>query len=128
MTLLAFSRADDRDWVLFGNTPTPAETAALTGCLRPTRKCHSSSSACDGRLPSTAAAASCTATYEELLQVAPLGYLQVDEENQLLWCEQARQLLSLQRWERGQVRLAELVRSYELDQLIEQTASNSNER
>lgn len=62
-------------------------------------------------------------TYEELLQVAPLGYLQVDEENQLLWCnEQARQLLSLQRWERGQVRLLlELVRSYELDQLIEQT-------
>ncbi len=62
-------------------------------------------------------------TYEELLQVAPLGYLQVDEENQLLWCnEQARQLLSLQKWEPGQVRLLlEFVRSYELDQLIEQT-------
>ena len=62
-------------------------------------------------------------TYELLLQVAPLGYLQVDEENQLLWCnKQAQQLLSLQRWERGQVRLLlELVRSYELDQLIEQT-------
>jgi two-component system phosphate regulon sensor histidine kinase PhoR len=62
-------------------------------------------------------------TYKELLDVAPLGYLQVDEENQLLWCnEQARQLLGLQRWEPGQVRLLlELVRSYELDQLIEQT-------
>lgn len=62
-------------------------------------------------------------TYEELLQVAPLGYLQVDEENQLLWCnEQARQLLGLQKWEPGYVRLLlELVRSYELDQLIEQT-------
>lgn len=62
-------------------------------------------------------------TYEELLQVAPIGYLQVDEENQLLWCnEQARQLLGLQRWEPGQVRLLlEFVRSYELDQLIEQT-------
>lgn len=62
-------------------------------------------------------------TWEELLQVAPLGYLQVDEENQLLWCnEQARQLLGLQRWEPKQVRLLlELVRSYELDQLIEQT-------
>lgn len=61
--------------------------------------------------------------YEKLLQVAPLGYLQVDEENQLLWCnEQARQLLGLQRWEPRQVRLlVELVRSYELDQLIEQT-------
>lgn len=62
-------------------------------------------------------------TYENLLDVAPLGYLQVDEENQLLWCnEQARQLLGLQKWEAGQVRLLlELVRSYELDQLIEQT-------
>ena len=62
-------------------------------------------------------------TWEDLLQVAPLGYLQVDEENQLLWCnEQARQLLGVQRWEPKQVRLLlELVRSYELDQLIEQT-------
>lgn len=62
-------------------------------------------------------------TYKELLNVAPLGYLQVDEENQLLWCnKQARQLLGLQKWEPGQVRLLlELVRSYELDQLIEQT-------
>lgn len=62
-------------------------------------------------------------SWQKLLDVAPLGYLQVDEENQLLWCnEQARQLLGLQRWEPGQVRLlVELVRSYELDQLIEQT-------
>lgn len=62
-------------------------------------------------------------TYENLLEMAPVGYLQVDEENQLLWCnEQARKLLYLQRWQPGQVRLLlELVRSYELDQLIEQT-------
>lgn len=62
-------------------------------------------------------------TWQHLLQVAPIGYLQIDEENQLLWCnQQARQLLGLQRWEPGQVRLLlELVRSYELDQLIEQT-------
>lgn len=62
-------------------------------------------------------------TYENLLSVAPIGYLQVDEENQLLWCnEQARTVLGLQKWEPGQVRLLlELVRSYELDQLIEQT-------
>lgn len=60
---------------------------------------------------------------QRLLQVVPLGYLQVDEENQLLWCnEQARQLLQIDRWEPGQLRLLlELVRSYELDQLIEQT-------
>ncbi len=62
-------------------------------------------------------------TYEDLLESAPVGYLQVDEENQLLWCnEQARETLSIQRWQPGQVRLLlELVRSYELDQIIEQT-------
>ncbi|NMG07060.1 ATP-binding protein [Brasilonema sp. UFV-L1] len=62
-------------------------------------------------------------TYEDLLEFAPVGYLQVDEENQLLWCnQQARKMLYLQRWQPGQVRLLlELIRSYELDQLIEQT-------
>ncbi|MEA5513875.1 PAS domain-containing sensor histidine kinase [Nodularia sp. UHCC 0506] len=62
-------------------------------------------------------------TYQDLLDFAPLGYLQVDEENQLLWCnQQARNILCLQRWQAGQVRLLlELVRSYELDHLIEQT-------
>ena len=62
-------------------------------------------------------------TCQQLLQVAPLGYLQVDEDNHLLWCnQQARQLLQIDRWQPGQVRLLlELVRSYELDQLIEQT-------
>lgn len=62
-------------------------------------------------------------TRQRLLEVAPLGYLQVDEENRLLWCnEQARQLLDINRWEPGQLRLLlELVRSYELDRLIEQT-------
>jgi len=58
-----------------------------------------------------------------LLDVAPLGYLQVDDENRLLWCnQQARQFLHIDWWEPGQARLLlELVRSYELDQLIEQT-------
>lgn len=62
-------------------------------------------------------------TKQRLLEVAPLGYLQVDEENRLLSCnEQARQLLDINRWEPGQLRLLlELVRSYELDRLIEQT-------
>ncbi len=61
--------------------------------------------------------------YQDLLEMAPVGYLQVDEENQLLWCNRlAREMLYLQRWQPGQVRLLlELVRSYELDQLIEQT-------
>ena len=58
-----------------------------------------------------------------LLDRAPIGYLRIDEENQLLWCnEQARQLLKIDRWQPDQIRLLlELVRSYELDQLIEQT-------
>ncbi|WP_369797137.1 sensor histidine kinase [Kamptonema formosum] len=62
-------------------------------------------------------------TWKQILQVAPTGYLQVDEENQLLWCnEQARQLLSIHNWEPEQLRLLlKVVRSYELDQLIEQT-------
>lgn len=62
-------------------------------------------------------------TGKRLLDVAPVGYLQVDEENRLLWCnEQARQLLQIDRWEPKQLRLLlELVRSYELDQLIEKT-------
>lgn len=55
--------------------------------------------------------------------MAPCGFIMVDEENQLLWCnEQARQLLNIDKWEPGQVRLLlELVRSYELDELIERT-------
>jgi two-component system phosphate regulon sensor histidine kinase PhoR len=62
-------------------------------------------------------------TQQRLLEVAPFGYLLVDEENRLLWCnQQARQLLDINRWEPGQLRLLlELVRSYELDRLIEQT-------
>ena len=62
-------------------------------------------------------------TWQQILEVVPCGFLRVDEENQLLWCnQQARQLLNIDRWEPGQVRLLlELVRSYELDQLIEQT-------
>lgn len=61
--------------------------------------------------------------WQELVEQAPVGYLRIDEENQLLWCnQQARQLLKIDRWQPGQVRLLlELVRSYELDRLIEQT-------
>ena len=49
------------------------------------------------------------------LDKAPIGYLLLDEENQLLWCnKQARTLLSLDRWQPGKIRfLLELVRSYE---------------
>lgn len=69
-------------------------------------------------------------TWQNILAAAPVGYLQVDEENQLLWCnQQARELLELQKWEPGQVRLLlELVRSYELDQLIEQTRDRQQQQ
>jgi two-component system phosphate regulon sensor histidine kinase PhoR len=62
-------------------------------------------------------------TWRQVFYSAPMGYLQVDEENQLIWCnQQARQLLGIQQWNSAQPRLLlELVRSYELDQLIEQT-------
>jgi two-component system phosphate regulon sensor histidine kinase PhoR len=61
-----------------------------------------------------------------ILDQSPTGYLQVDGDNQLLWCnQQARQLLHIDRWQPGQIRLLlELVRSYELDQLIEHTRNS----
>ena len=63
-----------------------------------------------------------------LLALSPIGYLEVDGENQLLWCnQQARILLKIDRWQSGQIRLLlELVRSYELDQLIETTRKTQN--
>lgn len=62
--------------------------------------------------------------YRALLENAPIGFLQVDDENRLVWCNaQARSLLAFQPGEgAGSIRLLlELVRSYELDQLVEQT-------
>ncbi|MGB0564522.1 MAG: sensor histidine kinase [Spirulinaceae cyanobacterium] len=63
------------------------------------------------------------AFWQSLLEQAPLGYLQVDQNNTLLWCNPAaRDLLRIDRWQVGQSRLLlEVVRSYELDQLIEVT-------
>ncbi len=60
---------------------------------------------------------------QSLLAQAPIGYLRVDRENHLCECNLAAQrLLNINRWQGGQLRLVlELVRSYELDQLIELT-------
>jgi two-component system phosphate regulon sensor histidine kinase PhoR len=60
---------------------------------------------------------------KSLLELAPIAYLHIDTDNQLLWCnQQAINLLKLDRWQPDQVRLLlELVRSYELDQLIQET-------
>jgi two-component system, OmpR family, phosphate regulon sensor histidine kinase PhoR len=65
-------------------------------------------------------------TWQELIEIAPIGYLQVDDENQLLGCNQlARQLLKIDSWRLGKARLLlELVRSYELDRLIEKTRNS----
>ncbi|MCU0568522.1 MAG: PAS domain-containing sensor histidine kinase [Oculatellaceae cyanobacterium Prado106] len=62
--------------------------------------------------------------YQQILQVSPLGYLQVDDENRLIWLNApARKLLGIEveTYSTGKPRLLlELVRSYELDELIDQ--------
>ena len=60
-------------------------------------------------------------TWQRLVDLAPVGFLWVDADNQLLWCNrQARDLLEIDRWQPGEVRLLlELVRSYELDQIVQ---------
>jgi two-component system, OmpR family, phosphate regulon sensor histidine kinase PhoR len=65
--------------------------------------------------------------WQSLLQSAPIGYLQLDAENQVLWCNQtAQSLLKINKWDRGKARLLlELVRSYELDRFIQQVRSRS---
>ena len=61
--------------------------------------------------------------WQELIEQAPIGYLQVDSENQLLGCNQtAKDLLKIDSRRSQRVRLLlELVRSYDLDRLIEET-------
>lgn len=61
--------------------------------------------------------------WQELIEQAPIGYLQVDGENQLLGCNQAaKELLRIDSRRALRVRLLlELVRSYDLDSLIEET-------
>jgi two-component system, OmpR family, phosphate regulon sensor histidine kinase PhoR len=65
-------------------------------------------------------------SWQSLLEAAPIGYIQLDADNQVLWCNQtARKLLQIHNWQPGQVRLLlELVRSYELDRSIATVRSN----
>jgi len=60
---------------------------------------------------------------QNLLAEAPIGYLRIDRDNHLCECNlMAQRLLNINRWQGDQLRLVlELVRSYELDQLIELT-------
>lgn len=60
--------------------------------------------------------------WTQICHTAPFGFLQVDEDNQLVWCNpHACQLLGIQHQTIRPRLLLELVRSYELDQLIELT-------
>ncbi len=67
-------------------------------------------------------------TWKQILNLSPIGYLQVDEENQLIWCNSAAgQMLGINQGDDYSPRLLlELVRSYELDSLIEK-ARNRNQ-
>ena len=62
-------------------------------------------------------------SWQKLIEQAPIGYLQVDGDNQLLGCNQtAKDLLRIDSRRSQRVRLLlELVRSYDLDTLIEKT-------
>lgn len=59
--------------------------------------------------------------WKQILNLSPIGYLQVDDENQLIWCNPtAVQMLGIHQSDDYAPRLLlELVRSYELDSLIE---------
>ncbi|MBE9010588.1 PAS domain-containing sensor histidine kinase [Pseudanabaenaceae cyanobacterium LEGE 13415] len=59
--------------------------------------------------------------WKQVQNLSPIAYLQVDEENQLIWCNpSAVKLLGITQADDYEPRLLlELVRSYELDSLIE---------
>lgn len=61
---------------------------------------------------------------QTILDTAPIGYLQVDDETRLLWCNvKACRILGITGLEKGARPrlLLEWIRSYELDDLIQQT-------
>lgn len=66
--------------------------------------------------------------WKQIVHLAPIGYLQVDEENQLIWCNAAAvQLLGIHQGDNYEPRLLlELVRSYELDALIEKAREKNH--
>ncbi|NEQ53575.1 MAG: HAMP domain-containing histidine kinase [Leptolyngbya sp. SIO3F4] len=64
-----------------------------------------------------------------VLQRSPFGYLKVDEENRLLWCNvKARELLGIEQTDYTTPKLLlAIARSYELDQLVEETRTSKAE-
>ena len=61
--------------------------------------------------------------WRDLLRSAPIGYLQVDRDNRLIFCNSpAKDWLGIERWHPQQARLLlEVARSLELDRLVERT-------
>ncbi|MFN9175415.1 MAG: sensor histidine kinase [Synechocystis sp.] len=66
--------------------------------------------------------------WQGVMEWSPLGYLLIDGDNHLEWCNGAAQsLLQIRGWQRGERRLfLEFIRSYELDQLIEHTRQSQS--
>jgi two-component system, OmpR family, phosphate regulon sensor histidine kinase PhoR len=67
--------------------------------------------------------------WEQILEMSPIGYLHLGANNQILWCNaQSRTLLKISDWQPERQRvLLDLVRSYELDQAIQQTRNRNVE-
>jgi two-component system phosphate regulon sensor histidine kinase PhoR len=67
--------------------------------------------------------------WETIVEVAPIGYIQVDQDNRLAVCNQrAATMMRIVNHHQGLIRkpfLLQLIRSYELDHLVEQTRSRS---
>jgi two-component system phosphate regulon sensor histidine kinase PhoR len=65
--------------------------------------------------------------WESIVELAPIGYLQVDQDNRLIVCNQrAAQMMGINNLQQGLQRkpfLLQIIRSYELDALVEQTRS-----
>lgn len=61
--------------------------------------------------------------WEKALAAAPIAFLWVDRDDGLRWCnDRARELFAIRQWQPNQDRLLiEVVRSYDLDQLVQQT-------
>ncbi len=65
--------------------------------------------------------------WKAIVSTLPVGYLQVDEDNQLIWSNSpALELLDIQDYDMDEPRLLmEVVRSYDLDSLIDQARSSN---
>ncbi len=67
--------------------------------------------------------------WEKIVESAPIGYIQVDQDSRLSLCNQsAADMLKIANHQQGLLRkpfLLQLIRSYELDHLVEQTRSQS---